>query len=569
MPASPTIPEQIATTLRSLAPRASAVVVAVSGGSDSVAVLRALHRAHAAGDAPALVAAHLDHGLRPASSSDAAWVQALCDALAVPLAREAVRVGEIARREGGNVEEVARTLRYAFLTRTAKAHGADAIVTGHTRDDAAETVLLQLLRGSAHPRGIRAVRGRVVRPALQLSKRDLRQFLDGLGQSWREDASNWDVSGGERAWIRHDVVPRLETRRPGAAARLARFGLLQRDQAEFLRAEAERRFGARGPLPRRALALAPRALAREALAGRVRAAGGTLDGLHLDALLDALPGEGATRRDVPGGVRVRILGGRVEVLARGAMGAPAAPAFRRVADPGALPAGVPAGVLAEGPLTLRGWRPGDRIRLAAGTRTVADLLGERGVPREDRPAVRVLARDDAVVWVEGIAVAAPWPAAAYDADEPFMRRALAWADRAAAAGELPVGAVVVRDGEVLGEGANAREGNADPLGHAETLAMRAAAATDGDWRLAGATLYVTLEPCPMCAGAILQSQLARVVWGADNRRDGAFGSVVDLGAGPWKRVPALRGGVLAREAAHRLARFFAARRVAGAPSEGA
>ncbi|HKI57713.1 MAG TPA: nucleoside deaminase, partial [Trueperaceae bacterium] len=115
-------------------------------------------------------------------------------------------------------------------------------------------------------------------------------------------------------------------------------------------------------------------------------------------------------------------------------------------------------------------------------------------------------------------------------------------------------------GRVVGEGANASEAAADPTAHAEMIALRRAAARGGDWRLSGATLYVTLEPCPMCLGAALQAHVGRVVFGADNVREGALGGAIDLRGGDWKRRIDVRGGVLAREAGALLSRFFAARR---------
>jgi tRNA(Ile)-lysidine synthase len=552
--------QRVRAALHRLAPEARRVLVAVSGGSDSVALLQAL-----AGDARLeVVAAHLDHGLRPTSGEDAAWVEATCRDLGVACLREAAPVGEIAARERRNVEEVGRTLRYAFLTRAARERGCDVVATAHTRNDQAETVLLQLLRGSAHPSGIAPRQGRIVRPLLELSKADLRGWLDGLGQTWREDASNRDLAR-DRAWLRQQVLPRLEARRAGAGARLARFGHLQREQAAFLAEEARRRFGT-GPLARGALAAAPVALRREALVQLVRSAGGEADRVHLDALVAALDAGAVTRRDLPGGVRVRLLPDRVDVVPSG----PPLPADGEgvaVRRPEELPRGLPAALLERGPWRLRAPRPGDRIRLPGGERKVADVLSDAKVPREQRGELQVLAADGEVVWIEGVAVAAGLDEAAADPDRPWMRRALALADEAAAAGELPVGAVVVRGGTVLGEGRNRREADGDPTAHAELVAMRRAAEADGDWRLAGATLYVTLEPCPMCAGAVLESQLERVVWGAANRRDGAFGSVVDLSAGPWKRLPQRRAGVLAREAAHRLERFFAARRADRPPPD--
>jgi len=217
-------------------------------------------------------------------------------------------------------------------------------------------------------------------------------------------------------------------------------------------------------------------------------------------------------------------------------------------------------------LELRGRRPGDRIRLPGGTRLVSDLLIDRKVPREERDALRLLASGREVLWVEGV-VAAPGVMAGeagvgvdVDVDVVPMRRALSLAAEAAAAGELPVGAVVLLDGAVVGEGANRTERDHDPTAHAEVLALRAAAAARGDWRLSGASLYVTLEPCPMCLGAVLQTRVARVVYGADNVREGALGGVVDLLSGDVKRLPEVRGGVLAREGGALLRKFFESRR---------
>jgi len=214
--------QSVRAALRRLAPEASRVLVAVSGGSDSVALLRALSGAPDL----ELVVAHLDHGLRDDAAEDAAWVAATCERLDVPCVLGTAPVGSIASRERRNVEEVGRTVRYAFLTRIARERACDVVATAHTRSDQAESVVLQLLRGSAHPRGIEPRHGRVVRPLLELSKDDLRGWLDGLGQDWREDLSNRDMSR-DRAWLRHQVLPRLERRRPGAVARLARFGHLR------------------------------------------------------------------------------------------------------------------------------------------------------------------------------------------------------------------------------------------------------------------------------------------------------------------------------------------------------
>jgi tRNA(adenine34) deaminase len=146
-------------------------------------------------------------------------------------------------------------------------------------------------------------------------------------------------------------------------------------------------------------------------------------------------------------------------------------------------------------------------------------------------------------------------------DEQWMRRALELAARAEAEGEVPVGALVVRDDRVLGEGWNQPVALHDPTAHAEVLAMRAAAQIAGDYRLGGATLYVTLEPCPMCAAAIAHARIARLVFGAWDPRQGAAGSAVNLGAAPAlnHRVDSF-GGVLSEDCGALLKRFFDARR---------
>lgn len=147
------------------------------------------------------------------------------------------------------------------------------------------------------------------------------------------------------------------------------------------------------------------------------------------------------------------------------------------------------------------------------------------------------------------------------ADEPLMRLALAQAQRAAAAGEVPVGAVVVRNGQVIAEAHNQPVGQQDPTAHAEIVALRAAAAAVGNYRLEGCTLYVTLEPCAMCAGAIAHARLDRVVWGAPDPKAGADGSVLSvLGEARINHHTQRQGGVLASECSQLLSDFFRERR---------
>jgi tRNA(adenine34) deaminase len=146
-------------------------------------------------------------------------------------------------------------------------------------------------------------------------------------------------------------------------------------------------------------------------------------------------------------------------------------------------------------------------------------------------------------------------------DVDFMRQALALARRAEAEGEVPVGAVVVVGGEAVGEGYNQPIGRADPTAHAEMTALRAAAARLSTYRLGGATLYVTLEPCPMCMAAIVHARVARLVFGAWDPRQGAAGSAFDLAnARALNHRVDVFGGVLADECGALLREFFRRRR---------
>ncbi|HEX5612354.1 MAG TPA: tRNA adenosine(34) deaminase TadA [Burkholderiales bacterium] len=146
-------------------------------------------------------------------------------------------------------------------------------------------------------------------------------------------------------------------------------------------------------------------------------------------------------------------------------------------------------------------------------------------------------------------------------DELFMRRALVLASRAREAGEVPVGAVVVSEGAIVGEGWNRPISSLDATSHAETEAIRAACRALNNYRLGGATLYVTLEPCTMCIGAIFHARIARVVFGAADPKTGAAGSVIDLFAeNRLNHHAKVEGGLLAAESGALLREFFAERR---------
>lgn len=146
-------------------------------------------------------------------------------------------------------------------------------------------------------------------------------------------------------------------------------------------------------------------------------------------------------------------------------------------------------------------------------------------------------------------------------DAAFMRRALELARRATEEGEVPVGAVLVKDGAVVGEGRNRPIGARDPTAHAEIAALRAGAAALGNYRLVDTTLYVTLEPCVMCAGAIVHARVGRLVYGAADPKTGAAGSVFDIfGSGKVNHRVRVEGGMLAGECGRLLTEFFRGRR---------
>lgn len=141
-------------------------------------------------------------------------------------------------------------------------------------------------------------------------------------------------------------------------------------------------------------------------------------------------------------------------------------------------------------------------------------------------------------------------------DAHWMHQALLEAKKAAALGEIPVGAVIVRDEQVIARAHNHRELDQDAMAHAEVLCIQQACRVLNSWRLSGCTLYVTLEPCPMCSGAIINSRLDRVVYGAKDDKAGCAGSVADLFVMPFNHTPVIRSGILEEECAAVLSEFF-------------
>ncbi len=406
------------------------LVCALSGGPDSVALadaLATLGRAHGF----TVVAAHLDHGLRPDSAADVPFCARLCERLGIPLRTATADVMARARREGGGIEQSARRERYAFLRAVKAEVGADAIAVAHTSDDQAETVLLRLLRGSGRT-GLAAMRPRaadLVRPMLGVSRRQVMAHLSAHGLPWRDDPSNSDTRM-LRNRVRRELIPYLESRfNPAVRNTLVRAAAVLAAEQELLDSLADEllpkvaRFEETGvSIDRAALSAAHEALARLVLRKALRGAGG-LRGVgraHVERLLGLVRARGASGRrlPLPGGREAHVRFGELWIArARGAWGAFEAP----LAVPGRVelpdgscltarestgPEGAERGwavvEVGEGPLVVRTRRPGDRVRTAGRERSLKRMLLEGRVPADERARLPLVAAGGRVVWFPGL-----------------------------------------------------------------------------------------------------------------------------------------------------------------------
>ena len=409
-------------------------VVAVSGGSDSVALLRVLH-----GTGLDLSVAHLDHGSRgEESEADARFVAELADSLGLPFDLGHWRPGRPAHFEAD-----ARKARYAWLAEVARGRGASVVAVGHTRDDQTETILHRIVRGTG-PRGLagiprtRALKEGVtlVRPLLGVGREELRAYLGGLGQPWREDASNADLTR-TRARVRHELLPGLARDfNPAVAGAIVRLGTLTRSAVAALDAHikelAERSVrpadGGGLALDRPSLASLSGHLRSEVLRRAWRGVGwpeAAMDARRWRRLA-AWAAQGDGPIDVGAGVRGEVttegvtLDRPVEAptLARPEAGPLAVPgeaawaggrvvaSIGDVGDPG------PASPFAERldldrlapPLVIDAPRPGDRfdpLGLGGRTMPLADFLRGRRIPRADRLRVPLVRDGLGIVWVVG------------------------------------------------------------------------------------------------------------------------------------------------------------------------
>ncbi len=402
-----------------LLPKDGLILCAVSGGADSMYLLCCLREMGFP-----VAAAHFNHGLRGEESDrDEAFVRSFCGENDIPFLSEKGDVPAFAAREKLGREEAARALRYAFLERAADALGAAVIATAHTADDNAETMLLHLARGSGLKGlgGIPPVRGRIVRPMLGVTAREVRDWLDRRGIPHVEDSSNRSDDYA-RNRVRHEAVPALETVNPAFVLAAGRTAALLRADEAFLRDLAEtflREHADESGVDAGALLAQPWPVASRAVR---LLAGWDLSAEHVGAILK-IAGDGG-QTDVPG-MRVAKAGDR---LLFGVRRAPVLPE-RTVTVPGetAVPeAGVTVRAVKFtactevvhksynifffqcenicGSITVAGRKPGDAMRPAGRgcTKTLKQLFAEAGIPPWERDAVPVLRDGAGVLAVMGL-----------------------------------------------------------------------------------------------------------------------------------------------------------------------
>lgn len=427
------------------------VVVGVSGGPDSTALLHLLAELRTRLRL-SLHVAHFNHRLRPGAGDDAAFVAEMSRALGVSYHEGAGETRALAARLHLSVEDAARRLRYEFFTSVARNVGAQAVATGHTRDDQAETVLMRLVRGS----GLRGLAGippvrmldglRVIRPLLEVRRVELEAYLAAGGVTWREDPTNRDPAI-LRNRIRMVVLPAIEGYNPDIGDTLARLAGFLRDEADALDQLAAPQIAgvlAGGPdvvrISRAAFVRLPAALQRRALREAVRQVRGNLNSVGLvhveEARRSIIEGQSGAVAQFPGGVQVTILSSDAEVTVPAGREA-AAPAEYRLDVPGSVVApefgvmlsaaevdatdaaarGYRPGaedIMVEagrvgGTLILRGPRAGDRFApygMRGRTKKLSDYLGEVKVPRHRRRFVPVLTTASGeVLWIVGVRAA--------------------------------------------------------------------------------------------------------------------------------------------------------------------
>ena len=410
------------------------VLVALSGGADSVCLLRILLALRDRLEIQ-VCGAHYNHKLRGAESdSDEAFAENLCTTLGVPFV---VGVGDVAaeaKRTGRSIEATAREMRYAFLAKATEELGATKIATGHHADDNAETVLLHLIRGTGL-RGLAGIppkRGNIIRPILPHSRREIVDYLADLGQDFVEDRTNQGVTLRRNA-LRHQVLPVLWAQNPNLAATITRETEILRRDAQFLDALAAETFDkllqdeAEICLSAKELTALDPAIAARVAALAVSAADGEAEEIHIRQVLDIASGVDPSAETMVPGITVRREYDRLIFAPSSAPSEGFAPMELSWETPVLLPEmGLRITMTREnvgkgekvhtfffqsvavcGKITLRPRQAGDKIRLAAsnGTKTLKKLMIEKKIPAGQRNAWPVFSDEAGVIAVYGLGIA--------------------------------------------------------------------------------------------------------------------------------------------------------------------
>jgi tRNA(Ile)-lysidine synthase len=406
-----------------LLPPGGRVVAMVSGGRDSTCLLDVAVRLLGPGTVSAL---HVNYRLREEADEDERHCLALCERLGVALAVE-----RPPRPRGGNVQAWARDARYGAAARLALHEGA-RVAAGHTATDQAETVLHRLASspGRRALLGMPERDGLLVRPLLAFTREDTAAYCRERKLGWREDAANDDATY-TRARVRNRLVPVLREIHPAAEANLVRTARLLRDEAEVLDAAVDAVLGGRDRIGVSELAAQPPALRRlvarrlaeapgAAASGWAALRAGAAAAARVDELLRLGAGGGSARLDLGAGVRAVVEYGVLRFDS--GPGGPAGGEAVALAVPGAVRfgewevrceeaeaeprAGVLDAAALAAPLTVRAWRPGDRMAPLGlgGSRRLADLFADRRVPRERRGELPLVESGGEIAWVPGVAV---------------------------------------------------------------------------------------------------------------------------------------------------------------------
>ncbi|MGD0295095.1 MAG: tRNA lysidine(34) synthetase TilS [Terracidiphilus sp.] len=421
------------------------LAVGLSGGADSVALLRALaERSRELG--LVLHAAHLHHGLRgEEADGDLVFARELAAELGLPFHEARVDAGTTAKENAETIEEAARRLRYSWFRQLMASGEVKAVATAHTRDDQAETVLAKFLRGAwteglsgIHP-VIEFPEGRILRPLLSITRSEVESYLRSLGQRWREDSSNRHLTF-TRNRIRHELLPLLEGWNPQLREHLAQMAQLARDEEAFWQAELARlepqmlrpvRVGEGGggraagdglSLDVNRLAALPRAFQRRLLRSVAEQLGAAVDFPSTEALRNlALTGRAGQKLQLAKGLRVERTAREMRLIVL-----PEAPVGKEAAQPAPeYTVAIPGEVVAPAfglrlrievdelgksiearTATLRNWEPGDRVRLrhSSTSRKVKEVLERLKVTGSSRSLWPVLELDGRIIWMQGVEV---------------------------------------------------------------------------------------------------------------------------------------------------------------------